>query len=125
MNRRLPTAATTLLVALMLAPGPARAAVGVADAHGFRPHELILKLAGSKRARTVELPRQSSVGAAVAALRDNPTVAYATPNYIATASAGEDEAITTSPTDPGTISAQPGPRGGWVYKHCNFPTREA
>jgi serine protease len=115
MNRFLPTAATTtLLVALSLASAPARAATGVAPAHGFAPHQLVVKLAGGGAARTVRLPRHVGVREAAAALRDNPRVAYAAPNYIATASALE------VPNDPGPIDGPPGPPGGWVTKQWNF-----
>jgi serine protease len=120
MNRRLPTAAATLLAVLMLAPAPAPAAVGVSTAHGFVPHELIVKLAGSERARTLSLPRQASVQEAETALQGNPGVEYAAPNYIATASASEEETASAPPNDPGPISGQPGPPGGWVYKQWNF-----
>jgi serine protease len=120
MNRRLPTAAATLLAVLMLAPAPARAAVGVSTAHGFVPHELIVKLVGSGRARTVALPQQTSVRGVTAALQDNPNVEYVAPNYIATASATEEEPGSAPPNDPGPISGQPGPPGGWVSKQWNF-----
>src|SRR3954464_10772741 len=112
MNRRFPIAAATLLAALVLAPASAHAATGVAAAHGFAPHRLIVKLASAERARTIILPRQTSVGEATAALRSNPDVAYAAPDYIATASASEEEPPV--PNDPGPISGPPGPPGGWV-----------
>ncbi len=118
MNRRFPIAAATLLAALMLAPAPSRAAVGVSAAHGFVPHRLVVKLAGAGRAQTIALPRQASVGETAAALRSNPNVAYAAPDYIATASASEDEP--TVPNDPGPLSGPPGPPGGWVTKQWNF-----
>jgi serine protease len=117
MNRRLPIAAVTLLAASMLAPASVRAA-GISAAHGFAPHKLIVKLAGSERARTVALPRRTSVREATAALRSNPSIAYAAPDYIATASASEEEL--SVPNDPGPISGPPGPPGGWVSKQWNF-----
>src|SRR5690349_21193967 len=118
MNRRFPIAAATLLTALILTPAPGQAAVGVAQAHGFAPHRLIVKLAGSAQAQTIALPRRTSVAEAAAALRSNPNVAYAAPDYIATASASEEEP--TVPNDPGPISGPPGPPGGWVSKQWNF-----
>jgi serine protease len=120
MNRRLPIAATSLLAALVLVPTPAGAAVGLSAAHGFVPHRLIVKLAGSERSRTVALPERTSVEEAAAALRANPAVEYAAPDYIATASAGEEELASTPPNDPGPISGSPGPPGGWVAKQWNF-----
>ncbi len=118
MNRRLPIAAATLLAALMLAPAPGQAAVGVSAAHGFAPHRLIVKPAGSARAQTVALPRRISVDEAATALRSNPDVAYVAPDYIATASATEEEPAV--PNDPGPLSGAPGPPGGWVAKQWNF-----
>lgn len=118
MNRPLPIAAATLLAALLLAPTPGQAAVGVSAAHGFAPRKLIVKLAGAERARTIELPRQVGVGEATAALQSNPSVAYAAPDYIATASASEEEP--TVPNDPGPLSGPPGAPGGWVSKQWNF-----
>ncbi|HUC07608.1 MAG TPA: S8 family serine peptidase [Solirubrobacterales bacterium] len=120
MNRRFPTAAATLLVALMLAPPPSQAAVGVSAAHGFVPNHLIVKLSRSERPQTVSLPAQTSVREAAAALRANPAVEYAAPNYIATASAAEEEPVSAPPNDPGSISGTPGPPGGWVTKQWNF-----
>jgi serine protease len=118
MNRRFPIAAATLLAALMLAPGSSNAAVGTSAAHGFAPHRLIVKLTGPERARTIALPRRASVAVAAAALRSNPDVAYAAPDYIATASASEEEP--TVPNDPGPLSGPPGPPGGWVSKQWSF-----
>jgi serine protease len=120
MNRRFLTAAATLLATLMLAPAPTRAAVGVSAAHGFVPHRLIVKLARSERPRTVVLPPRASVREAAAALRGNPAVEYAAPDYIATASAVEEEPLGAPPNDPGPISGPPGPPGGWVAKQWNF-----
>jgi serine protease len=120
MNRRFPTAAATLLVALMLAPAPARATVGVSAAHGFVPHRLIVKLSRSERPRTVALPPRTSVREAAAALRENPAVEYAAPDYIATASVITEEPASAPPNDPGPISGPTGPPGGWVAKQWNF-----
>jgi serine protease len=118
MNRRLPTAAATLLAGLLLAPVSGHAAVGVSTAHGFAPQRLIVKLAGAERAQTVVLPRRSSVRQAATALRANPEVEYAAPDYIATASAETEEPLV--PNDPGPLSGPPGPPGGWVSKQWNF-----
>ncbi len=120
MNRRLPTAAATVFAVLVLSPAPGRAAVAVSTAHGFAPHQLIVKLAGSSRARTVALSSRLGVRDAAAALRDNPAVAYAVPNYLATASAKEEELTSPVPNDPGPIGGPPGPPGGWVAKQWNF-----
>ncbi|HET7486117.1 MAG TPA: S8 family serine peptidase [Solirubrobacterales bacterium] len=121
MNRLLPiAAAATLQAALCLAPAGAGAASGLAPAHGFAPHQLVVKVAGARAARTVTLPRHVGVRATAAALRRLPGVAYAAPNYVATASATKSEVSTELPNDPGTIDLPIGPPSGWVAKQWNF-----
>lgn len=120
MNRRLPTAAATLLAALCLTPAPAGAATGIGPAHGFASHQLLVKFAASSTARTVALPPRVGVREAAVALRDSPQVEYASPNYIATASETTEEPVATIPNDPGPITGPPGPPGGWVLKQWNF-----
>ncbi len=120
MNRRLPTAAMTLLAALTTASPPALAATGVGSAHGFAPRQLVVKLAGTKAARTVALPPRVGVHEAATALRGGPRVDYAAPNYVATASALPTEPVRAIPNDPGPITGPPGPPGGWVTKQWNF-----
>src|SRR4051794_14720730 len=121
MNRLLPiAAAATLQAALCLAPAGASAAIDLAPAHGFAPHQLVVKLSGTRAARTLTLPRHVGVRAAAAAFRDRPNVAYVAPNYVATASATKSEATTDLPNDPGTIALPIGPPGGWVAKQWNF-----
>ncbi len=120
MNRRLPIAASvTLLATLSFAGAPARAAVGVDSGHGFAPHQVVVKLAGSRAARTFALRQGADVVAVAAALREDPRVEYAAPNYIATASTSP-VAEPEVPNDPGPISGPPGPPGGWVTKQWNF-----
>jgi serine protease len=123
MNRRLPTAATTtLLAALCLTSAPAAATTGVAPAHGFASHQVLVKLAGARSARTLELPHGVGVRDAATALNDSPRVAYAAPNYIATASTDPTTPPPPQeiPNDPGPITGTPGPPGGWVTKQWNF-----
>ncbi|HVY77890.1 MAG TPA: S8 family serine peptidase [Solirubrobacterales bacterium] len=120
MNRRFSIAAATLLAALTLAGGAdAAGPPAVAPAHGFVPRQLIVKLAGSP-ARTVSLPPRASVRAAVAALRADPAVAYAAPNFLATASTTPVDVTNPVPDDPGPIGGTPGPPGGWVLRQWNF-----
>src|SRR5690242_19130486 len=120
MKSRFSIAAPTLLAALALGCDAAAApAPAVSPAHGVVPHQAVVKLAGS-RPRTVALPRRASVQAAVAALRSDPAVAYAMPNYVATASAKSSEVTNPVPNDPGPIGGAPGPPGGWVLKQWNF-----
>ncbi len=121
MNRRLPIAASvTLLATLVLAGTSARATTGLAPAHGFVPHQVVLKLEGSRQADTYSLRRGADVAAVAAALRENPRVEYAAPNYIATASVTPPVAEPEVPNDPGPITGAPGPPGGWVSKQWNF-----
>ena len=118
MTRRLSIAATTTLLAIpALLASPARAAVGLTPARAFVPHQVIVKREGERPAHTVRLPRAIGVGEAVAALRNRPGIAYAAPNYVATASVATASLI---PNDPGPISGAPGPPGGWVTKQWNF-----
>jgi serine protease len=118
MNRRATIALfLALLAASAVAGSPAaaeKAAVG--PAHAFVPHELIVKLAGQRAPRTRELPAGIGVREAAVAARRDPAVAYAAPNYIATASAEESNV----PNDPGTLTGLPGVPGGWVSKQWNF-----
>ncbi|HEX3608647.1 MAG TPA: S8 family serine peptidase [Solirubrobacterales bacterium] len=120
MNRRLPTAAATLLCALSLTTATAPGASGVGTRHGFASHHLLVKFAGDRSAHTVVLPPRVGVRHAAAVLRESPRVAYAVPDYIATASTDPIEAVTAIPNDPGPISGPPGPPGGWVAKQWNF-----
>jgi serine protease len=120
MNRRLSTATATLLTALIATAAPAWAASGIAPAHGFAPHQLLVKFAGSGTAKRVALPARIGVRQAAAALRSSPRVGYAVPNYIATASAVPKELLRPIPNDPGPITGTPGPPGGWVTKQWNF-----
>jgi len=121
MNRRLPTAAAAaLLAALVLSSAPAAAAVGVGRAHGFAPDRVVVKLKGESRARTVALGEGVSVRGAVAAISRRPEVAYAVPDYIATASATRSQEALALPNDPGTLGPSASPPGGWVDRQWNF-----
>jgi len=120
MNRRLPIASVALLATLAIAGSPGRAATGVSPAHGFVPRQVVLKLTGDGRADTFALERNADVTAVVAALREDPRVEYAAPNYIATASVTPPVAEPEVPNDPGPITGAPGPPGGWVSKQWNF-----
>ncbi len=121
MNRRLPIAASvTLLAMLALASASARATTGLDRAHGFAPHQVVLKLSGGERAGTFRLKRGADVRTVVAALREDPRVEYAAPNFIATASAKSSVDEPEVPNDPGPITGAPGPPGGWVSKQWNF-----
>jgi serine protease len=150
MHRRLPTLIAALLLAAVViagsaagagssaasAPGfpAARAQTGLGDARGFAPNQVVVKFAGERFGRAVSLPPGVGVRAAAAALRDNPRVAYATPNYIASISAADATAVNGRatggasaanegevlvPDDTGQIDPG-GLPGGWVTKQWNF-----
>lgn len=88
--------------ASLLAPG---AAAG-APVPEFVPGEVIVRTDGKER--LLQLPEGIGVGAAAVALDSNPTVDYAVPNFIASASA--------VPNDPGRGSAP----GDWQRTQWNF-----
>jgi serine protease len=96
------------------------ALTAVAPAQGFVPHELVVKFDGASHGRTVTLPVGVGVRAAAAQLRRNPRVAYAAPNYIATASAPQLEPAAQIPNDPGTLGGTPTTPGGWILRQWNF-----
>ena len=93
-----------LLAALAAGAAPASAATGAgAGARGFAPRQLVVKFEGDAPGRRRRLPAGVGVRAtAASALRRNPRVAYAEPNYIATASAPR-ELDRRIPNDPGTL----------------------
>ena len=73
---------------------------------------------GRARARGRACRPGSGVREAAAALRQNPRVDYAEPNYIATAIGA---ALLGLPNDPGSLDAVPSTAiGGWVTKQWNF-----
>jgi serine protease len=118
MNRRttIALAIALLFTAATVAGTSAAAATRVEGARAFAPHELIVKRDGRRMPRTRELPDGVGVREAVAALRRDPEVEYAAPNFLATASATEGQI----PNDPGTLTGLPGVPGGWVSKQWNF-----
>jgi len=130
-----------LVLALLALPAPAAsasAATGLDAAREFVPRQVVVKFEGEAHGRAVELPGGVGVGRAAASLERNPRVAYAAPNFIATASApriglaGAAPAPRVSlaraaatpfgevPNDPGPINGPPGPPGGWVQRQWNF-----
>jgi serine protease len=122
MSRRLPILAAllALLAALIPVAGGARAATAVAPAREFAPRQVLVKFRGGHSGRTIGLPRGVGVRRAVAALSRSPDVAYAAPNYIATASAKAILPASGIPNDPGPLDVTPGEPGGWVSMQWNF-----
>src|SRR5262249_40524024 len=110
-----------LLPALLLAAAPAAARAephaAVGPSHGFVPHQVIVKYRGGTGPRVRHLRDGVGVLAAARALRSNPAVEYAAPDYVATASG---LLPTEVPNDPGTLNTFPGIPGNWVTKQWNF-----
>jgi serine protease len=108
-------ACASLLAALPVgaAQPQTRQSHAVSAAPDFVPGEVVVRFQGQGPGHAVELPPGVEVGEAAAALRANPRVAYAVPNYIATASA-------FVPNDPGKVPPARGPPRGWARKQWNF-----
>jgi serine protease len=111
------------LAALAACALPASAAAvqpTVAPAGEFAPRQLLVKFEGQRLGRALRLVRSAGVRRSAAALRQNPRVVYAEPNYIASASALVRTAF--DPNDPGTIegAAVVSEAGKWAYKQWNF-----
>ena len=105
--------AVALTAVLTAAPGaPAATTPAVGAAPDFAPGEVVAQFDGQRFGRSVQLPPDIGVRAAVKALRSNPRVHYAVPNYIATAS--------SLPNDPGTVPPVVGQRSGWAALQWNF-----
>jgi serine protease len=132
MKRPLPTIATvTLLAALAVGAAPSGASTGLSAAREFAPRQLVVKFDGERRGRAVALPPGAALRRAAAALRRNPDVAYAEPNFVATASAVRPAvAAAVSPTEPFVLPNDPGTldgaseaaasAGDWAFKQWNF-----
>ena len=118
MNLPFPTAVAVALLAGLLIAAPASGATALGPAHGFVPHQLIVKFEGERHGRAVKLSPGTGVREAVASLRRSPGVAYAAPNHIAIASVTAAEQIRI-PNDPGPLTSPLTP-GGWVTKQWNF-----
>ena len=120
MRRLLPILATVALLALGAVP--AGAATGLAPAREFAPRQVVVKFAGQERGRTIALPRGTGVREAAAALRRNPRVEYAEPDYIATATAAALGSFVL-PNDSGALDGPPeasAAAGNWTFKQWNF-----
>jgi serine protease len=125
MNRRLTILAALVLPATLAAgsAGSAAAAggktIGIAPAREFAPRQVVLKFRAQRFGRAVVLPPRVGVRRAVAALRRDPRVVYAAPNYLATASAKTTAVNPFVPNDSGSLSGL-GTPGGWTLKQWNF-----
>jgi len=113
-----------LALAFALPASAAASQTGVAPAREFAPRQLLVKFEGQRVGRAVSLALGTGVRNAATALRQNPRVAYAEPNYIATASAVEPSPY--DPSDSGSIEAVASADevGRWAYKQWNFLASE-
>lgn len=113
------------LASTALAAAPAQGAVSLAPNHGFVPRQLLVKFKGERIGRALSLPAGTGVRSAAEALRRNPRVVYAEPDYVATASATKTAPF--DPDDPGTLggaSEAATELGNWAYKQWNFLSPE-
>jgi len=121
-NRSALAATLAVLLALLgVTASDAAAASGIGPARRFAPRQLVVKFKGERHGRTVGLPRGAGVLATARALRGRPDVAYAEPNYTATASTDELEPY--DPDDPGTLEVPPGTPptpGGWAQRQWDL-----
>jgi serine protease len=127
-----------LALALGLSP-TADATTGLspaAPARGFAPRQLVVKFDGQRSGRTIGLPAGTSVLGSARALRANPRVEYAEPNYAATASAAPTPTPTPVvtpelilPNDSGSLEATASSAavtaGAWDLKQWDFLPFEA
>jgi serine protease len=118
--RRIPhiLLAAAVLSALLIFASGAAAATGIGQARGFEPNRLLVKFRGEEVGRAVALPVGAGVVRTARALRQNGRVAYAEPDFLATASA-----LPVDPDDPGTLGGateSAAEAGGWAYKQWNF-----
>lgn len=112
--------ARTLLPAAILgcalAAPAAQARPNVGAAHGFAPRKLVVKFQGQRVGRAISLAAGAGVGRSARALRENPRVVYAEPDYVATASASAT--VPYDPDDNGALEL--GEAGNWAFKQWNF-----
>ncbi len=107
-----------------LTTSAAQAQPALAAAHGFAPRQLVVKFEGQGAGRALRLAPGAGVRRTAKALRRNPAVVYAEPNYLATASASA--AAGFDPDDPGTLGgvAAASELGKWAFKQWNFLSPE-
>jgi serine protease len=124
MTRMVPIFAAAALLSAAIAATPASGAIGVSPAREFAPHQVVLKFKGAQEGKVVDLPPGIGVRQATARLRRSPRIAYAAPNYTATASSSSSKTALLqepwTPDDPGPLTSPPGPPGGWVSLQWNF-----
>jgi serine protease len=111
--------------ALAVVAGPAQAEIAISPAREFAPGQLLVKFEGQRTGRAVAIAPGAGVQRAARALRQDPDVVYAVPNYVASASAASDP---FDPDDSGVLAASSGSSavsGDWAFKQWNFLAPEA
>ena len=109
-----------LIAALIAAATPAHAGPGIAQARKFAPRQLLVKFEGESRGSALKLPAGAGVLKTARALRRNPNVVYAEPDYLAHASA------TAEPYDPNgsglleVATESSAGAGDWAFKQWTF-----
>jgi serine protease len=106
--------------ALAAIASPAGGTIGVSPAREFAPRQVVLKFKGQRGGRAIGLPAGVGVRKAVAALRSSPAVAFAAPNYIATASKAQPLPASGIPNDTGPLGKGAGLPGAWASMQWNL-----
>jgi serine protease len=109
------------IVGLSVATSPASAETGLSPAREFAPRQLLVKFEGQRSGMRIGLGPGAGVRQTARALRRNPRVVYAEPNYIAAAAATGGEPF--DPDDSGTLAGSAGSStatGDWAFKQWNF-----
>jgi serine protease len=104
--------ASTVIAATTPDPAPASAAAPAPRGPAFEPDEVLVRFRGEATERAYELSEQVGVRQATRALRRNPAVRWAAPNYIAHASGAG-----WLPNDRGRKTF---PEGGWQELQWHF-----
>lgn len=121
MRRLLRILLPVALAAMALPAAATGYRLAAAPAREFAPRQLLVKFDGQRSGRPLTLPAGTGVRRAAAILRQNPRVAYAEPDYVATASAFARPPF--DPDDSGSIeatAATAGEAGNWAFKQWNF-----
>jgi serine protease len=100
-------------------PALAQGKAAISPAREFAPRQLLVKFEGQRTGRAVALAAGTGVKRTAQALRQNPRVVYAEPNYVASASAPAP----FDPNDSGTLAGSTDSSalaGEWAFRQWNF-----
>jgi serine protease len=110
-----------VVITALAASSPAYGGTGVSSAREFAPRQLLVKFEGQRVGGPIALAPGAGVRRTARALRQNPQVVYAEPNYLASASAAPVNPF--DPNDSGTLAGttdSSAPAGDWSFKQWNF-----